>query len=297
MSLLLEIQQGAIDSVVDISTVLRKAQLLAARLKNKDFAEWVSWELNGYPQSADLPDYRFVGGRLMGSFALTFQRLATLPIPSSVLPDNLREKWAEGVRLRDSAATYAALLQRGSEIKNSNPVSHWPPDMARFYGSKAYEDAFCTDAWIEFDRSAFARLLDAIRSRLLGFAIAIEIENPEAGEANIRSTPVDPEKVTQVFNTTIYGGTNNVAAGGSRAVQNNSTNGILPGDFESLRRCLLSLGTESGEIDRLESTLNAATTVQEKKRAAGGWLVDHMVGAKDFASDVMGKAIAEFLKG
>ena len=195
--------------------------------------------------------------------------------------------------MRESAATYTALLQNASK---GTLTMHWPPDMARLYGSEAYEDAFCTDAWIEVDPSSLSRLVDSVRSRLLGFAIAIEAENPDAGEADIRTTPVDPKRVTQVFKTVIYGGTNNVAAGSSNVAQH-SPSPVPPGDIQSLKARLASVGTEPQEIQKLESELGLAITPEDKKRAAGGWLVDHMAGAKDFASDVMGKAIAEFLKG
>jgi hypothetical protein len=57
------------------------------------------------------------------------------------------------------------------------------------------------------------------------------------------------------------------------------------------------IGTNAGEIQKLESDLSLAVTAEDKKRAAGGWLVDHMAGAKDFASDVIAKAIAEFCNG
>ncbi len=196
--------------------------------------------------------------------------------------------------MRGSAATYTALLQNPGKGTLS---MHWPTDMARLYGSKAYDEAFCTDAWIVIDPSSLSRLVDSVRSRLLGFAIAIEIENPDAGEADIRSTPIDPERVTQVFHTVIYGGTNNVVAGSSNFAQHSAISDVRPGDIESLKACLASVGTEPQDIQKLESELGLATTSEDRKRAAGLWLVDHMAGAKDFASDIIGKAIAEFLKG
>ena len=54
MSLLREIQSDAIDKNVDISVVLRKCKVLAARLGNKNFKLWVERELNGYKSREDL---------------------------------------------------------------------------------------------------------------------------------------------------------------------------------------------------------------------------------------------------
>ena len=48
MTLLREIQADAVDTNVDISVLLRKCKVLAARLGNKEFNLWVERELNGY---------------------------------------------------------------------------------------------------------------------------------------------------------------------------------------------------------------------------------------------------------
>lgn len=55
MSLIEDIQAGAISEVGDVSILLRKCKLLAARLGNSDFASWVTGgptvNSNGLPMS------------------------------------------------------------------------------------------------------------------------------------------------------------------------------------------------------------------------------------------------------
>ena len=72
MSLLKEIQDAAIDSKSDLSTVLRKSRVLAARLKNEDFTKWVQHELDGYPQVTDIPEYRACKCQSQGHFGGAF---------------------------------------------------------------------------------------------------------------------------------------------------------------------------------------------------------------------------------
>lgn len=48
MSLLHDIQEMAVSSKSDISTLLRKCKILAVRLGNDDFKNWIDQELNGY---------------------------------------------------------------------------------------------------------------------------------------------------------------------------------------------------------------------------------------------------------
>jgi hypothetical protein len=68
MTLLREIQLAATDGSTDISTVLRKVKILAARLHNVEFIEWVNRELNGYTgvEVADLPPYRIIRAAGLG---------------------------------------------------------------------------------------------------------------------------------------------------------------------------------------------------------------------------------------
>lgn len=60
--IVLQLQAEALDETVDIEILLRKAYLVARKLKLKDFEEWISHEQNGYKGNA--PDYRLVSGEI-----------------------------------------------------------------------------------------------------------------------------------------------------------------------------------------------------------------------------------------
>ena len=66
MSIVLELQQQAIDSNTDILSLLRKALLVARKLSLKDFEVWINNELNGYQNCEYVPDYRKVSCELKG---------------------------------------------------------------------------------------------------------------------------------------------------------------------------------------------------------------------------------------
>lgn len=60
--IVLQLQAEALDESVDIETLLRKAYLVARKLKLKDFEEWISCEQDGYKESP--PGYRTIGGEI-----------------------------------------------------------------------------------------------------------------------------------------------------------------------------------------------------------------------------------------
>lgn len=66
MSIILELQQQAIDSNTDILSILRKALLVSRKLELTDFEQWINSELNGYQNTEKIPDYRKIHGELKG---------------------------------------------------------------------------------------------------------------------------------------------------------------------------------------------------------------------------------------
>lgn len=64
-SLVLDLQQEILKPDCDILNALRKAHIIAIKLKLTEFDAWIQGELNGYETNQDLiPDYRKISGQL-----------------------------------------------------------------------------------------------------------------------------------------------------------------------------------------------------------------------------------------
>lgn len=64
-SLVLDLQQEILKPDCDIVNALRKAHIIAIKLKLSEFDAWIQSELNGYETNQDLiPDYRKISGQL-----------------------------------------------------------------------------------------------------------------------------------------------------------------------------------------------------------------------------------------
>jgi len=62
--IVIELQQDALKSETPTSDLLRKAFVVAKKLKLSDFEEWIKLELDGYLDNANIPDYRIVRGTI-----------------------------------------------------------------------------------------------------------------------------------------------------------------------------------------------------------------------------------------
>jgi hypothetical protein len=63
-SLVLALQHDALNEGVSTIVLLRKALVVAKKLDVGEIQEWLSDELNGYPQGKKVPDYRYLRGEL-----------------------------------------------------------------------------------------------------------------------------------------------------------------------------------------------------------------------------------------
>lgn len=301
MSLLREIQSDAVDSTVELPTLLRKCKVLAARLKNENFNNWVDNELNGYAPDADLPQYRILNVHSLGNFVGAFGRqLQNAPIPPSCLPKELRELVTKAY----AREGVAALVPLAQGKKSGLLQSAWPADIAARYGDRIYEDLNCIGAWRVVSQSQMAGILDTVRNKVLSFVLEIEAEAPDAGEAMSTEQPITKEKVGQLYQTIIHGNVGNVSTGGTNITQN-ATFQVNQNDFDSLRRFLSQQGVEDSDINELEkavSTDPAPTKADSfgkrvstwigkmvSKAASGVWKVSTAV-----ASDLLVKALASY---
>ena len=60
--IVIELQREALDEKISIESLIRKAYLVAKKLKLKEFEEWLNQEQNGYKN--EIPEYRNITGEI-----------------------------------------------------------------------------------------------------------------------------------------------------------------------------------------------------------------------------------------
>ncbi|MFA9398749.1 MAG: hypothetical protein ACERKV_10860 [Clostridiaceae bacterium] len=67
-SVIIELQEDAMRMDNSISALIRKAYVIARKLKLKEFSDWLQYELNGYSnfEEGEWPEYRVIVGELKG---------------------------------------------------------------------------------------------------------------------------------------------------------------------------------------------------------------------------------------
>ena len=248
MSLLREIQSSAVDANEPISTLLRKCKILAVRLGSSEFKSWVDFELNGYPDIDDMPEYRIMSVSCKGHFSGGFgAAMNNAEIPSNCIPKEYR-KYLYTTYMAQPISSLESLINDSDGGTVQEP---WPANVTAHFGMKIYQGYNCMQAWKVIPINALVGVLDMIRNRVLNFVLEIESEDPQAGDAPLNSQPVAEEKVQQIFHTHISGNVQNLATGSNHVKQhaiNNEQNDMFN---ELLQRCQMEKGivTPSSSIN------------------------------------------------
>lgn len=267
-----EIESAATSVDTSLSVVLRKCKILAARLDHAPLSKWVDWELSGYPSIEVLPPYRVHNTEVQGDFSGYFQSwMKNVSVPRTLIPDEHRD-WLFTNHFKEGVAHYEALIATGEHMF----VNNWPSEVVALYGQSS---TFLPDYNMMAARklipvSQFVQMLDAIRNKVLCFVLDIERENPEAGEGPVGAEPVPHERVTQIFTTNIYGGSNVWAAGSTEVTQ--ATTQVAAGDWIALRQALTRIGIPEEDVDDLRIAIDedrqSGTDLSSEASRVKGWL-------------------------
>ena len=277
MTLLRTIQDAAIDADTSLPALLRQCKVLAARLNNDEFKNWVENELNGYTEIDDLPEYRVVSVNSKGHFAGPYgSGIKNADIPLGCLPEEFQDVMSRSL-LMEPAASLEALL---NNKESSTAMEPWSPDLTAAVGGGIYQNMNCMQAWKVIPLTKVIAALDSIRNRILGFCLEIEAENPEAGDAPLNSNPVAQERVSQIFNTYISGNVQNVAHGNTHATQTATYTENDPKIFNEMLASIADLNEPGkSEIESaIEQMRDARTSSQfrEKYKEFMSILANHM---------------------
>lgn len=266
MSLLRDIQEAVIDDKTDITVVLRKCKVLAARLGNENFNNWIDQELNGYKDVKSLPEYRVFEVFSKGHFAGPFgSGIKNADIPISCLPEKMRDNFKYR-REREAISSYTSILKE-SKGKGGSAHAPWPPEVTAMVGQDIYQHMNCLSAWQVIPRNAIASLVDAVRNRVLNFVLEIEAQNPEAGEAPLNSNPIPQEKVAQIFNTYITGDVQNLATASTNVTQYGQVI-VKQNDIDSLLSYLREHEIEETDLQELKEAVDSD---KEKNPSNDSW--------------------------
>lgn len=251
MNLVRQLRDDIVDDARPVSSVLRKAKILATRLDDPEMKQWLSLELNGYPTGSGLPTYRRLYSALLGTFSGPFgSSVKNYSIPVSLLPDSIGKvandlPIAHPVReiesmissyqngLRNTLPTEAVILSRGN-IRMSGGME-------------------LVELYQPISRANLEGVLDAVRTRFLDFLLGLQELDKEILESEAALERLPREDVASTFNFTVLGDHNVIAPDSTFGDVEIQT--VQSGDIGSLTRFLTKIGIPDEDRKELRDAI------------------------------------------
>jgi len=248
--LLDKIIELAADTDKPLSVLLRQCVILGHELKNDSLKKWANQELNGYTELDKVPEYRIIYAGATGLFnaGYAFPTIKRA-IPAFLMDENHR--WAATeARLIEPISSYESIL-KSDRAKGTLSIP-WSADMVTYYQTKFLERHALIEAGQDISYGAIVGLVDTVRNRVLNVALDIKSEIGDL-DADLKTVPGRTEvadRVNHIIVNHIYGGT--VFVGDKQTI---STQNITVGNWEDLKRALLSHGIQDPEISELSRAI------------------------------------------
>lgn len=163
-SVVIELQRDALSGTVPVSDLLRKALVVAKKLKISEFEKWVANELNGYEKDEDIPQYR----RIRGVAKAWNPVHGWQPI---AFPDNEMEEIVSGDVCYQTIAEIESLLKKS-------------PDLDTFEKQFTAEQAqllrksinFHTEITLIIPSTSLVKIVDVVKTIILNWSMKLEEE-------------------------------------------------------------------------------------------------------------------------
>lgn len=176
-----ELQKETNDNNVTIPSLLRKAKIIASKLEQKDFLDWIDKELNGYSSDDKVPEYRVIKGIPQGynPYRGWIPYLNTNPENQKLISE------------RGIGQSVSEL----NEIMKSNTNSlmvKYPPSIEKVLRKGVGHDI---DLRLLIDRASVAGILEHIRNNVFDWTVKLQ----EAGISD-ESSEFSEKDVNEVEN-------------------------------------------------------------------------------------------------
>ena len=288
-SIVIDLQNEIMSSECDVVKILRRAHVIAVKLGLKEFDQWISYELNGYPNQDTCPEYRKVRG-VLKAFNPYQGWIPTL-IPDAELEKAICEK-----RVPNSISEIITLCKNAE----NGLISEFSGEQLELF-NRMFDSPLPMKYALHISGASVMDIVEKVKNTILEWTLKLE-EEGVLGEGMRFS---DEEKQTaksmpQTVNN--YYGATNVINGSSEGMQIVSGNENVTFSYDKANTAVseikaaisqeqLQSEDKDAALEMLSEIRNKIT--QEKKPSVIKAL---LVGLKDFLINAGGSLAAGLIQ-
>lgn len=279
-SIVLDLQKEILSPNCDIVNVLRKAHLIAVKLKLSDFDQWIQYELNGYTDKESCPEYR----KVRGTLKYFNQYYGWYPI---IIPNNEIEKIICERKMTNSISEIVSL----SDSSENDLIAELSGEESAFL-DKNCNMLIPQRYALHISSTAVKDIEEKVKNTILEWTLKLE-EEGIIGE-NMMFSDKEKDCATNIPQTVnnYYGPTSviNSSSGNAQIVSGNGNTVSFPYDkvkdvVDEVAKSISALNLSKDDMETITELLfDIKLKIEEEKRPA--ILKTALIGLKDFLSNV-----------
>lgn len=279
-SIVLDLQKEILSPNCDIVNVLRKAHLIAVKLKLSDFDQWIQYELNGYTDKESCPEYR----KVRGTLKYFNQYYGWYPI---IIPNNEIEKIICERKMTNSISEIVSL----SDSSENDLIAELSGEESAFL-DKNCNMLIPQRYALHISSTAVKDIEEKVKNTILEWTLKLE-EEGIIGE-NMMFSDKEKDCATNIPQTVnnYYGPTSviNSSSGNAQIVSGNGNTVSFPYDkvkdvVDEVAKSISALNLSKDDMETITELLSdIKLKIEEEKRPA--ILKTALIGLKDFLSNV-----------
>lgn len=273
-SIVLELQQELLQQDCDIVNALRKAHLIAAKLKLSEFDAWLQNELNGYTgQNDQIPEYRNVCGVVKLHNPIN----GWIPV---IFEDQKEENlWSH----RKIFQSISEII--GFSAANNTLYIPFPGNLSQRL-SEAADAPIVFEAGLFITKESLTAICEKVKTCLLEWTLKLEEkgivgENMTFNETESANAREIPQQVNHYYGTVIHGNVSGaqIISGNNHSVTYNAT--AVADVVKEIRK---SLEQEKISGEDMESALELLDEISDKLEQGKkpSIIKSALIGLKDF---------------
>ena len=192
------------NGTADIQTALKRTKVLLQELNNDKLLQWVNYEIEGYPENEDIPDYRIIGGQVYGTYfkgsIATHVQYNHVPISLGNLPDEIKNDILT-IKITQGIEALNAMVIESRRKENGGLTRLIPSELyPRIAQANNDLGMIIVTASVELNMAKILNIFPKIESKLLDILLFLEKQFGKLDDLDINTESKSEEELEHITN-------------------------------------------------------------------------------------------------
>lgn len=192
------------NGIIDTQTALKRTKVLLQELQDDKLLKWVTYEIEGYPDNVEVPEYRIIGGQLKGTYykgsLASHITYTDVPLPFGNLAEDMRNDILT-LRMTQGVSALHEIIEDSKKNEQSGLMK---PITAEYYPiiALANNDPYMiiVSAYVLLNMPKILNIFPKVENKLLDVLCYLEKEFGKLDDLDIDVSSKNKKELDKIIN-------------------------------------------------------------------------------------------------